>query len=613
MQQVQARARDQTQPRVSAQPGAHAQAGGPSHERGVEQAGRRGPAAAADPEPLTGLARRLLREGVVSRGALTEALQASREQATSLVACLVPTGRGDAGRIAVAAAREFGIPALDLDAMEPEPEASTLIPTELITQHRVLPLMRRGGRLFVSIADPSNIQALDDIELRTSLHVEPVVVEYHKLEARITGSIRVNDARVAALDFADFDPDGLHLLDEGSDTDFASADVDDAPVVKFINRIMLDCVNRGASDIHFEPYEKSYRIRMRHDGVLSEIAHPPMALAGRLAARLKVMARLNVAERRMPQDGRIRMRLAPDRAIDMRVNACPSLFGEKVVCRLLDPASVETSIDELGYDDDQKEVYLDHLARPQGMILVTGPTGSGKTVSLYAGLNTLNTPDRNIATAEDPSEINMPGINQVNVNPKVGLTFAACLRAFLRQDPDIIMVGEIRDIETAEVAIRAAQTGHLVLSTLHTNDAPRTLTRLVDMGIKPYAIASSVSLIIAQRLARKLCGACKQPVHIPGDALLGEGFPPDDVEAGLTLYVARGCNRCNAGYHGRTGVFQVMPVSESIGRIIMEGGNAMQVARQAAAENIRDVRQSGLGKVKRGLVSLEELNRITVD
>ena len=585
----------------------------PSHTRGREKAGRRGPAAAADPEPLTGLARRLLREGIVSRDALTEALQGSREQASSLVACLVPTGRGDAGLIAVAAAREFGVPALDLDAVEPEPEASTLIPGELLRQHRVLPLMRRGRRLFVGIADPSNIQALDDIEFQTSLRVEPVVVEHDKLEARITGSIRAQDASVAAFDFADFDPEGLHVVDDGSDSDFANADVDDAPVVRFVNQVMLDCVNRGASDIHFEPYEKSYRIRMRHDGVLSEIAHPPMSLAGRLAARLKVMAQLNVAERRMPQDGRIRMRLAPDRAIDLRVNTCPSLFGEKVVCRLLDSASVKTDIDELGCDDEQKHIYLDHLARPHGMILVTGPTGSGKTVSLYAGLNILNTPDRNIATAEDPAEINLPGVNQVNVNPKVGLTFATCLRAFLRQDPDIIMVGEIRDLETAEVAIRAAQTGHLVLSTLHTNDAPRTLTRLVDMGIKPYAIASSVSLIIAQRLARTLCGACKQAVRIPRDTLLEEGFPPDDVEAGLALYAARGCNRCNAGYRGRTGVFQIMPVSESIGRIIMEGGNAMQIARQAAAENIRDVRQAGLGKVKRGLISLEELNRITVD
>ena len=598
---------------VRAQPGANAQVGAPSHTRGREQAQRRGPAAAAVPEPLTGLARRLLREGIVSRDALTEALQSSREQAASLLACLVSTGRGDAGRIAVAAAREFGVPALDLDAVEPGPEVSTLIPRELLTRHRVLPLMRRGKSLFVGIADPSNIQALDDIGFQTALRVEPVVVEFDKLEARITGSIRARDASIAAFDFADFDPEGLHAVDGDSDSEFANADVDDAPVVRFVHQIMLDCVNRGASDIHFEPYEKAYRIRMRRDGVLSEIAHPPMALAGRLAARLKVMAKLNVAERRMPQDGRIRMRLSPVRAIDLRVNTCPILFGEKVVCRLLDSASVKTNIDELGYDEEQKQVYLDYLAKPQGMILVTGPTGSGKTVSLYAGLNTLNTPDRNIATAEDPAEINLPGINQVNVNPKVGLTFATCLRAFLRQDPDIIMVGEIRDLETAEVAIRAAQTGHLVLSTLHTNDAPRTLTRLMDMGVKPYAIASSVSLIIAQRLARTLCSACKQPVRIPRDILLEEGFPPDDVEAGMNVYGACGCNRCNAGYRGRTGVFQVMPVSEFTSRIIMEGGNAMQIARQAAAEGIRDVRRSGLEKVKRGLISLEELNRITVD
>ena len=575
------------------------------------QAQRRGPAAAA--EPLTGLARRLLREGIVSRDALTEALRASREQSASLVACLVSTGRGDAGRIAVAAAREFGVPALDLDALEPEPAASGLIPQELLEQYRVLPLMRRGGRLHVGISDPSNIQALDDIGFQTSLQVEPVVVEHDKLQARISGSIRAQDGAIAAFDFADFDPEGLHVVDDGSDTEVANADVDDAPVVKFVNQVMLDCVNRGASDIHFEPYEKTYRIRMRHDGVLSEIAHPPMVLAGRLAARLKVMARLNVAERRIPQDGRIRMRLSADRVIDLRVNTCPSLYGEKVVCRLLDPASAETGIDELGFDIEQKQIYLEHLARPQGMILVAGPTGSGKTVSLYAGLNTLNTPDRNIATAEDPAEINVPGINQVNVSPGVGLTFATCLRAFLRQDPDIIMVGEIRDLETAEVAIRAAQTGHLVLSTLHTNDAPRTLTRLVDMGVKPYAIASSVTLIIAQRLARTLCSACRQPIRIPRDILLEEGFAPDDVETGITVCAARGCNRCNSGNRGRTGVFQVMPVSDCISRIIMEGGNAMQIARQAAAEGIRDVRQSGLEKVKSGLISLEELNRITAD
>ena len=563
--------------------------------------------------PLTGLAQRLLREGIVSREALNDALQAFSERATPLVAYLVAKREVDPRRIAVAAAREFGVPTLDLDAVDIEPEAISLLPKEMLKKHRALPLMRRGRRVFVGIADPANLQALDDIELQTSLRVEPVVVEHDKLEARITGSIRAQDHSIAAFDFANLDLENLKFGNDGEKSDFASADLDDAPVVRFVNQVMLDCVARGASDIHFEPYEKSYRIRIRQEGVLSEIAHPPMALAAQIAARLKVMARLNVAERRTPQDGRIRMRLSKRRAIDFRVNTCPTLFGEKVVCRLLDSATVETNIDALGYEPEQKQLYLEYLAKPYGMILVTGPTGSGKTVSLYTGLNILNTPDRNIATAEDPAEINLPGINQVNVNPKVGLTFASCLRAFLRQDPDIIMVGEIRDLETAEVAMRAAQTGHLVLSTLHTNDAPRTLTRMVDMGIKPYAIASSVSLIIAQRLARTLCNACKQPVHIPTEVLLEEGFKPQQAKAGLSLHAARGCNRCNAGYYGRTGVFQVMPVSEAIGRIILEGGNAAQIAEHAGAVGISDLRQSGLRKVKRGLISLEELNRITAD
>ncbi len=562
---------------------------------------------------LTGLGRRLLREGIVSREDLAEAAQSSRERGISLVAHLVANRHGDPGRIAVAAAREFGVPALDLDAMRLAPEAASLLPRELLKKHRVLPLMRRGNQLWVGMADPSNLQALDEIAFQTSLRVEPVVVEQDKLEVSIADLTRARDGSLAAFDFGGLDLENLQVGNGNEDTDLASAEVDDAPVVRFVNQVMLDCVARSASDIHFEPYEKTYRIRMRHQGVLSEIAHPPMALAGRLAARLKVMAKLNVAERRIPQDGRIRMRVSRDRAIDFRVNTCPTLFGEKVVCRLLDSSTIRTDIDALGYEDEQKEIYLEHLAKPYGMILVTGPTGSGKTVSLYTGLNVLNTADRNIATAEDPAEINLPGINQVNVNPKVGLTFASCLRAFLRQDPDVIMVGEIRDLETAEVAIRAAQTGHLVLSTLHTNDAPKTLTRMVDMGIKPYAIASSVTLIIAQRLARTLCDACKQPVRIPAGALLKEGFRAVEVGAGLSLHTAGGCDRCHAGYVGRTGIFQVMPVTESIGRIMMEGGNAMQIAEQALAEGIADLRRSGLNKVKRGLTSLEELNRVTAD
>ena len=562
---------------------------------------------------LTGLGRRLLREGIVSREDLAEAAQSSRERGISLVAHLVANRHGDPGRIAVAAAREFGVPALDLDAMRLAPEAASLLPRELLKKHRVLPLMRRGNQLWVGMADPSNLQALDEIAFQTSLRVEPVVVEQDKLEVSIADLTRARDGSLAAFDFGGLDLENLQVGNGNEDTDLASAEVDDAPVVRFVNQVMLDCVARSASDIHFEPYEKTYRIRMRHQGVLSEIAHPPMALAGRLAARLKVMAKLNVAERRIPQDGRIRMRVSRDRAIDFRVNTCPTLFGEKVVCRLLDSSTIRTDIDALGYEDEQKEIYLEHLAKPYGMILVTGPTGSGKTVSLYTGLNVLNTADRNIATAEDPAEINLPGINQVNVNPKVGLTFASCLRAFLRQDPDVIMVGEIRDLETAEVAIRAAQTGHLVLSTLHTNDAPKTLTRMVDMGIKPYAIASSVTLIIAQRLARTLCDTCKQPVRIPAGALLKEGFRAVEVGAGLSLHTAGGCDRCHAGYVGRTGIFQVMPVTESIGRIMMEGGNAMQIAEQALAEGIADLRRSGLNKVKRGLTSLEELNRVTAD
>ncbi|HVS22554.1 MAG TPA: type IV-A pilus assembly ATPase PilB, partial [Gammaproteobacteria bacterium] len=395
--------------------------------------------------------------------------------------------------------------------------------------------------------------------------------------------------------------------------DITNADVDDAPIVRFVNKVMVDAIKRSASDIHFEPYEKHFRIRLRQDGVLTEFARPPAALAMKIAARIKVMARLDIAERRIPQDGRIKMRLSKNRSIDFRVNTCPTLFGEKVVCRLLDPSSAQLGIDALGYDEDQRKIYLENLAKPYGMILVTGPTGSGKTVSLYTGLNILNTADRNISTAEDPAEIMVPGINQVNVNPKVGLTFAAALRAFLRQDPDVIMVGEIRDLETAEIAIKAAQTGHLVLSTLHTNDAPKTLSRLVDMGVKPYAIASSVSLIIAQRLARRLCNNCKEPLDIPPEALLKEGFTRADLDAGMTIYTGKGCTQCNGGYKGRVGIYQVMPVTEQIGRIIMEGGNVMQIAAQAKKEGVGDLRQSALKKVKGGVTSLEEINAVTIE
>ncbi|TVQ47058.1 MAG: type IV-A pilus assembly ATPase PilB, partial [Gammaproteobacteria bacterium] len=498
---------------------------------------------------------------------------------------------------------------VDLDTVK-------LVDDKLLNKHRVLPLLRRGKRMFVAVSDPTNLQAVDEIKFQTSLSIEPVVVEEDKLERRLSSVMEAADTSMSALADDDLDLDGLDISsdedDEGGEA-VSRADVEDAPIVRFVNKVLLDAIKKGASDIHFEPYEKKFRVRMRHDGVLKEVASPPVQLAIKVTARIKVMSRLDIAERRVPQDGRLKMRLSKNRAIDFRVNTCPTLFGEKVVMRILDPTSATLGIDALGYEEPQKNLYMAALAKPYGMILVTGPTGSGKTVSLYTGLNILNTQERNISTAEDPAEINMPGVNQVNVNPKVGLTFASALKAFLRQDPDVIMVGEIRDLETAEIAIKAAQTGHLVLSTLHTNDAPKTLTRLVDMGVKPYAIASTVSLIIAQRLARKLCSHCKEPAEIPKEALLKEGFTEAEVDAGVTIYRPVGCNMCTDGYKGRLGIFQVLPVTEEIGRIIMAGGNAMQIADQARADGIMDLRQAGLKKVRDGLTSLEEINRVTIE
>ena len=567
--------------------------------------------------PLTGLPRRLVQDGVVSEADLMAALAAIDGKSANLVPHLVANRLGDARQIAIAAAHEFGVPLLDLDAVDLDLDVVKLVDEKLLLKHRILPILQRGKRLFIAVCDPTNLQALDEIKFQTTLRIEAVVVEQDKLDLRVARAIEAVDTTMSNLedDAEGFDLENLEVSagDEDPGADVTNSDVDDAPIVRFVNKVMVDAIKKGASDIHFEPYEKHFRIRLRQDGVLTEIARPPVALAMKVSARLKVMARLDIAERRIPQDGRIKMKLSKNRAIDFRVNTCPTLFGEKVVCRLLDPSSAQLGIDALGYEENQKQIYLSNLAKPYGMILVTGPTGSGKTVSLYTGLNILNTMDRNISTAEDPCEINVPGINQVNVNPKVGLTFAAALRAFLRQDPDIIMVGEVRDLETAEIAIKAAQTGHLVLSTLHTNDAPKTLTRLVDMGVKPYAIASSVSLIIAQRLARRLCSNCKEPVDIPAEALLKEGFTKADVESGLTIFHAKGCSSCTGGYKGRVGIYQVMPCTETIGRIIMEGGNSMQIAAQAKKEGVADLRQSGLKKVKDGLTSLEEINRVTVD
>ncbi len=572
-------------------------------------------AVSAPQGPLSGLPRRLVQDGIVSEADLNAALEAISGNAAHLVPHLVANRLGDARQIAVAASHEFGVPLLDLDSVELDLEVVRLVDEKLLTKHRILPLLQRGKRLYIAICDPTNLHALDEVKFQTTLRIEPVVVEQDKLESRVARAIEAVDTTMSSFDEDDFDLENLEVSagDEDLAGDVSSADIDDAPIVRFVNKVMVDAIKRSASDINFEPYEKHVRIRLRQDGVLTEIARPPVALSMKIAARIKVMARLDIAERRIPQDGRIKMKLSKNRSIDFRVNTCPTLFGEKVVCRLLDPSSAQLGIDALGYEEEQKRLYLANLAKPYGMILVTGPTGSGKTVSLYTGMNILNTPDRNISTAEDPCEINVPGINQVNVNPKVGLTFAAALRAFLRQDPDIIMVGEIRDLETAEIAIKAAQTGHLVLSTLHTNDAPKTLTRLVDMGVKPYAIASSVSLIIAQRLARKLCQNCKETFDVPAEALLKEGFTPADIEAGITVYSAKGCSQCTNGYKGRVGIYQVMTCSETIGRIIMEGGNSLQIAAQAKKEGVADLRQSGLKKVKDGITSLEEINRVTID
>jgi type IV pilus assembly protein PilB len=565
---------------------------------------------------LTGLPQRLVADHLVDQAQMLDALSAARERKVNIVTYLVEHSVAEAREIAIAASHEFGVPLLDLDAIQPDLDTVKVVNEKLIAKHRVLPLVKRGKRLFVAISDPTNLHAIDELKFATGLSIEAVVVEDDKLGKAIARALDQVDTSMPTLGGDDFELDGLSIGpgdDDGAGEEVRSDEVDDAPIVRFINKVLLDAIKKGASDIHFEPYERSYRIRFRIDGVLREMAAPPVQLSIKMAARLKVMSRLDIAERRVPQDGRIKLKITKNRAIDFRVSTCPTLFGEKVVMRILDPSSAMLGIDALGYEPFQKELYMTALKRPHGMILVTGPTGSGKTVSLYTGLNILNTEDTNISTAEDPVEIMLPGVNQVNINPKVGLTFAGALRAFLRQDPDVVMVGEIRDIETAEIALKAAQTGHLVLSTLHTNDAPKTLTRLVDMGVKPYAIATSVSLIIAQRLARRLCNNCKAKQDIPPEALLKEGFSEEEIANGLKIYAPVGCSQCTDGYKGRTGLYEVLPVSEEIGRIIMEGGNAIQIAEQAAREGVWSLRRSGLQKVRDGVTSLEEVNSVTVD
>jgi type IV pilus assembly protein PilB len=565
---------------------------------------------------LSGLPQRLVQDGVVDDAEMRTALQAAAERKTSFVTQLIMAGAAKARDIAVAASGEYGVPLFDLDALMIDLETVRVVSDKLLVKHRVLPLFKRGKRLFLGVADPTNLHAIDEIKFQCGMAVDAVVVEDDKLQRVLDKAIEQVDAQMPNLgDDEGIDLESLEVTggDEDLNADVSRDDVEDAPIVRFVNKVMLDAIRRGASDIHFEPYEKTFRVRFRMDGVLKEITQPPVQLSGKLAARLKVMSRLDIAERRVPQDGRIKMRLSKTRAIDFRVSTCPTLFGEKIVLRILDPSQAMLGIDALGYEGFQRELYLKYLAKPQGMILVTGPTGSGKTVSLYTGLNILNREDTNISTAEDPAEINLPGVNQVNVNNKVGLTFASALRSFLRQDPDVVMVGEIRDLETAEIAIKAAQTGHLVLSTLHTNDAPQTLTRLVDMGVKPYAIATSVSLIIAQRLARRLCNHCKQSIDVPPEALRKEGFPDSEIATGIKVYAAKGCTNCTDGYKGRVGIYQVMPVTEDLGRIIMAGGSAIDIGDQAAKEGVWDLRRSGLEKVRQGMTSLDEINSVTIE
>ncbi|MES9879179.1 MAG: type IV-A pilus assembly ATPase PilB [Candidatus Sedimenticola sp. 1PA] len=559
---------------------------------------------------VSGLARRLIQDDLLTETQAQELLQESLKKRMSFVSHVVEKKVLDSAQIAIAASQEFGVPLFDLEALDIENAPIKLVDEKLIRKHHVLPLFKRGNRLFLGVSDPT-LQGLDEIKFHTGLTTEAVVVEEHKLVTAIETAMSAGETAMSDLLDADLDNLDIDMVDESQASD-DSLDVDDAPVVRFVNKILLDAINGGASDIHFEPYEKSFRIRFRQDGMLHEVASPPINIASRLTARVKVMSRMNIAERRVPQDGRIKMVLSKNRSIDFRVNTCPTLYGEKIVLRILDPTSAQLGIEALGFEEEQRTAFMKAIGKPYGMILVTGPTGSGKTVSLYTALNILNQPDINISTVEDPVEIQVPGINQVNMNTKTGLTFAEALRAFLRQDPDIVMVGEIRDLETAEIAVKAAQTGHLVLSTLHTNDAPQTLTRLANMGVPPFNIASSVLLIMAQRLARRLCEYCKTPDDVPKEALLEEGFKEDELNS-LEVYKAVGCDRCTQGYKGRVGIFQVMPVSEEMGRMIMEGGTSIQLALEAEKEGVASLRESGLRKVKAGVISLEELNRVTKD
>lgn len=565
---------------------------------------------------LSGLARRLVADNLIDVEIANKAVAQAKKEKLPFVLHLVSSGILDACTIARIASEEFGTPVFDLASLGKDAIPQKLVDDKLIHKHQTLPIGKRGNRLFLAVSDPTDLHALDEIKFNTGLNIDAILVEADKLQNAIEKYIRSQEeplgGGLSEGDLEDFD---VETVDTTASTNDDSNDADEAPVVKYINKVLLDAIKGGASDIHFEPYEKSYRVRFRTDGVLHEVSKPPVNLAGRMAARLKVMSQMDISERRLPQDGRIKLKVSKTRAIDFRVNSLPTLFGEKIVLRILDPSSAKLGIDALGYEDNQKKLYLDALAQSQGMILVTGPTGSGKTVSLYTGLNILNTAEVNISTAEDPVEINLEGINQVQMNNKVGLNFAESLRSFLRQDPDVIMVGEIRDLETAEIAIKAAQTGHLVLSTLHTNSAPETLTRLLNMGVPAFNVATSVSLIIAQRLARRLCQVCRKvATDIPDEILKEEGFDEIGIpRSEFQLFHPVGCEKCNGGYKGRVGVYEVVRITPQIANIIMEGGNSLQIARVAKESGFNNLRISALRKVAMGLTSLEEANRVTKD
>ncbi|RDZ27033.1 type IV-A pilus assembly ATPase PilB [Lysobacter silvisoli] len=564
---------------------------------------------------ITGIARRLVLDGALEESAAREAMTGATSERKPIATYLAEKRLVSASQLAAANSIEFGVPIFDASALDASQSAVKLVNEELIRKHNVLPLFKRGNKLFVGLSDPTNTRALDEIKFQTNLVIEAILVDDDTIRRSLDQWLESADALGDGVT-----EEGLETLDVGGgDDDLTAAGDsgvdakgDDTPVVKFVNKVLVDAIRRGASDIHFEPYETEYRVRLRIDGILKQVAKVPVKLTPRIAARLKVMAQLDIAEKRVPQDGRIKLNLSKTKQIDFRVSTLPTLFGEKIVLRILDGSAAKLGIDKLGYEEDQKDLFVGAVVKPYGMVLVTGPTGSGKTVSLYTALNILNDDMRNISTVEDPVEIRVPGINQVQMNVKRGMTFAAALRSFLRQDPDVIMVGEIRDLETAEIAIKAAQTGHMVLSTLHTNDAPQTIARLMNMGVAPYNITSSVTLVIAQRLARRLHD-CKREVHLPEHALLAEGFSHDEIVGGLKVYEAGGCPDCTEGYKGRTGIYQVMPMTEEIQAIVLEGGNAIQIAAAAQRSGIRDLRQSALMKVRNGVTSLSEINRVTKD